>query len=571
MSSSLLLACLLAQTDLAPAPETASVGRPNVVVVLTDDQGWGDLSRHGNPVLATPRLDALADQSVVLQRFYVTPVCSPTRVSLLTGRYHHRTRVTQTYFGLSMMDPDEVTLAERLAAAGYATGLFGKWHLGNLPPMRPGDQGFERSLVHLGAQLGLPGDEDAYTDARLLSDGVWTETEGYCTEVFFDAALRWIEETHRAQRPFFCLLAPNVPHTPLSDPPDAEYARYREAEFGDEPTLDADERDRAARVYAMLADLDAHVGRLLDRLDELALARDTIVVFLSDNGPRGRRYSAGLRGGKGTVYENGIRTPFFLRWPARVTPGQVTGVAHAIDLAPTLLEACGVDVPDDGPPLDGRSLLPLLLDRGAPWPERTLVVQHHRGQEPLRYRNVAVRTHAWKLVNAVATDEELTLPPSFALYAIEDDPFEEHDLANRHPEVVARLTRAYEDWWRDVSTSRPDNFLPPPIPLPTGPAATPLALSNEERLRDPGRWRVEVVTPGPYRVELPIPEQVGARHLTARLTIGARSWTASARREDAVVRFDDVRPEPGVALLSAALIVRDRELEVRDVRVSLAP
>ena len=293
--------------------------RPNVVLVMTDDQGIGDFSHAGHGVLETPNLDLLAASSPKVARFYVSPVCSPTRASLLTGRYNYRTRVVDTWIGRSMMEPEEVTLAEILGAAGYATGIFGKWHLGDCYPLRPIDQGFEEALVHRGGGLAQPSEPPAnerrYTDAILVHNGVEVETEGYCTDVYFDAALEFIDESLEAERPFFAYVATNAPHDPFHDVPPELYAKYAGREL--EPTLrgKSDKVDREARICAMVENIDQGVGRLLEHLEELGIADDTIVVFLNDNGPLWGRFTKGLRGHKTGVYEGGIRAPLFVRWP----------------------------------------------------------------------------------------------------------------------------------------------------------------------------------------------------------------------------------------------------------------
>ncbi|HEX72667.1 MAG TPA: arylsulfatase, partial [Candidatus Hydrogenedentes bacterium] len=348
--------------------------RPNVVLIITDDQGYGDLGCHGNPVLKTPHLDRLHRESVRFTQFNVSPVCSPTRACLMTGRYNYRTGVVDTYAGRSMMDPRERTLAEMLRAAGYRTGIFGKWHLGDNYPLRPMDRGFEEALVHYGGGIAQPSDpefyerENTYFDPVIQHNGKALKGSGYCTDVFTDAALRFIAEEGGA--PFFAYVSYNAPHTPLQVPDDAA-APYRAA------GLD----EKTAQVYGMIANMDHNVGRILNALDEMDIARDTVVIFMTDNGAQnlggGGRFNAGLRGWKTTVYEGGIRVPFFVRWPERFAGGRdVDRIAAHIDIAPTLLELCGA-MPDDPPAFDGISLMPLLRDGDTTkqWPDRTLFFQ----------------------------------------------------------------------------------------------------------------------------------------------------------------------------------------------------
>ncbi|HEV7226094.1 MAG TPA: arylsulfatase, partial [Pirellulales bacterium] len=353
--------------------------RPNVILVMTDDQGYGDLGAHGNPKIKTPNLDRFARESVELSQFYVCPVCSPTRSSLLTGRYNYRTGVVDTFVGRSLMFADEVTLAEMLGAAGYRTGIFGKWHLGDNYPLRAMDQGFQEALVIKGGGIRQPSDPpggDGYFNPMLMHNGRLEPSRGYCSDVYTDAAIQFIEQP--SERPFFVYLPFNAPHGPF-EAPEKELAAYRQENLGPDefPKFGYPQRgkvgqDDLARAYAMVTNIDENFGRLMTKLDELRLTKNTIVIFLTDNGPPQPRYNAGLHGLKGSVYEGGIRVPFYIRWPARLPPGQQREIAAAhIDVAPTLLEACGVE-PPAGVKFDGRGLMKVLLGKTDDWPERTL-------------------------------------------------------------------------------------------------------------------------------------------------------------------------------------------------------
>jgi arylsulfatase A-like enzyme len=458
--------------------------RPNVVLIITDDQGYGDLSLHGNPHLKTPQIDRIATEGVRFTQFQVSPVCSPTRASLMTGRYNYRTGVVDTYLGRSMMYPDEVTLAEVLARAGYRTGLFGKWHLGDNYPMRPIDQGFQVALCHKGGGIGQPSDPPGnhYFDPVLQDNGKPVRVKGYSTDIFFERALGFIESS-RAQ-PFFAYIATNAPHTPLEV--SEELAAPYRARGLDETT---------AKIYGMVKNIDDNTGRLLDHLARLGLEQNTIVIFLTDNGPQQQRFNAGMRGLKGSVYQGGIRVPFFLRWPAVVAPGkQVETIAAHIDVFPTLLEACGIALPT-GLRIDGRSLLPLIRGRQPVWPERTLFTQWHRGDQPEPFRNCAVRTSRYKLVDGKQ------------LYDLAADPAEQHDLAASNPKLVASLRAAYEKWFADISSTR--GYAPPRIYIGT-PHENPVILTRQD-WRGPkasweetglGYWEVDVRTGGPYEIVL---------------------------------------------------------------------
>ncbi|MCG6927707.1 MAG: arylsulfatase, partial [Acidobacteria bacterium] len=437
-------------------PETTT-SRPNVILIVTDDQGYGDLGATGNPVIRTPHLDAMARRSAQMTTFYVSPVCAPTRASLMTGRYNYRTRAIDTFVGRAMMDPEEVTLAEILRDAGYRTGIFGKWHLGDSYPLRPIDQGFDEALVHRGGGIGQPSDppggEGKYTDPILFHNGQSVQTEGYCTDVCFRRALEWIEARHDAGESFFAYIATNAPHGPFDDVPENHLEEYRQIPLGNDrfpqdrghPLPAEADLDVRARIFAMITNIDDNVGRLFQRLDALGLTDDTLVLFMVDNGPNRRRYVAGMRGMKSEVYEGGVRSPFFAHWPARLEAGHTSDrVAAHIDVLPTVLEATGVPAPQ-GLHLDGRSLLPLLEDREEDWPDRALTIQAHRGDVPVRYHNFMIRTQHYKLLHASGFGpESFEGEPAFELYDMEADPLELQDIAAEKPEVVAELRAAYD-------------------------------------------------------------------------------------------------------------------------------
>ena len=514
--------------------------RPSVIVVMTDDHGYGDFGLHGNRHIRTPTLDRFARDGVQFSRFYVGPVCSPTRASLMTGRYHYRTGVLHTSRGAAKMHGEEVTVAERLAAAGYRTGIFGKWHLGDNYPMRPNDQGFNEALIHKSGAIGMQSDSpSSYFDPRLWHNNEPLPTKGYCTDVFFDAALRFIEANR--ERPFFVYLPTNAPHTPLDVPP-RYVERYK--------TLGLD--DTTARVYGMVENIDENFARLLATLDQLELRENTLVVFLTDNGAQQARYNAGLRGRKGTVYEGGIHVPGFFQWPSRV-PGQrsIDRIAAHIDLFPTILEACAAPL-GDGPPIDGMSLLPLLTGKTPAdgWPERTLFIQCHRGLQVKRYQHFAAITQRLKLVGYPGTfgDEALdttSKPPVLELYDLASDPEEKNDLAAKAPVELARLRQAYETWFEDVRRSR--GFAPGTIHL--GSARELRAhLSRYQDGGYPGGaatgWRVKVLEAGRYEVTFLRGEHRGAVNLAVQwngrtakqpLAAGAESATFELTAGDGMI------------------------------------
>jgi arylsulfatase A-like enzyme len=533
-----------------------------VIVIITDDQGHGDLGFHGNPKIKTPHLDQLARSSVQLQYFYVSPVCAPTRASLLTGRYNYRTGVVDTYLGRAMMHPDEVTLAEILAGAGYQTGIFGKWHLGDNYPLRPIDQGFHEALVHRGGGIGQPSDPpggSSYFDPVLQHNGKTVKMQGYCSDVFTAAALQFI--TRHREQPWFVYLAFNCPHTPLQVP-DEYYLPYQAMNLDHSafpapghPLPGKAQPEITARVYGMVTNIDDNLGRLFAKLEELKLAKDTLVVFLTDNGPQQVRYNSGMLERKGNVHEGGIRVPCFLRWPGTWQAGRkIDRIAAHIDLAPTILDACGVARPAQVA-FDGQSLLPLLKGAQGDWPDRTLFFQWHRGDAPELYRAFAARSQQYKLVQPLAANNaKLPTPLTFKLYDMVKDPLEQRNIAEQHPEIVARLRQSYEAWFKDVSSTR--GYAPPRIHLGTA-QENPATLTRQDwrgpragwGRNDLGYWEVEVVRDGRYDVSLRFEAvQPGG---TAHFMLAGVTRMQDLQAGTAGCTFQAVRLPPGPGRLEA--------------------
>ena len=470
--------------------------RPNIILIMTDDQGWAQLGSHGDPVLQTPRLDAMAAESVEMTRFYVSPVCAPTRAALMTGRYNYRTGVVDTYLGRAMMAPDELTIAEMLGASGYRTGIFGKWHLGDNYPQRTVDQGFHASVVHKGGGIGQPSDPPGsdYFDPILFRDGEQESFEGYCTDVYFDEAIRWIGEGNG--EPFFAYIPTNAPHSPYLVPDS-----YRE------PYAAQGLSDKDARIYGMITNIDDNVGRLLDHLEAQGLSGNTIFIFMTDNGPTTRLYHAGLRAQKASVYEGGIRVPFLVRWPDRLEPRKIEALGAHIDVTPTLLAAAGLPTPSE-PELDGINLLPLWDGEASQLPDRTYFVQAHRGNEPERYRAFAAVEQQFKLVQPVSFRQSPPQDAALELYDLIADPGEEKDLAAEMPEVVERLKAGYDDWFDGVSSSRgfeavrfmigSDQQQRVTLTRQDWRMETPDGWGRDEKVL--GKWEVEVASDGPYDV-----------------------------------------------------------------------
>jgi len=412
--------------------------QPNVVLVMTDDQGYGDLGCHGNAEIRTPNLDKLYAQSTRLTNFHVGPTCAPTRAALMTGRYANRTGVWHTVMGRSLLRKDEVTMADVFSAAGYRTGIFGKWHLGDNCPFRPQDRGFGEVLIHGGGGVGQTPDYwgNDYFDDIYLHNGKRKKFSGYCTDVWFDGAMKFIE-TNKG-RPFFCYVPTNAPHAP-----------YYVADNYSKPYRDKGIEENRAEFYGMVTNIDDNMGRLMARLKELGLERNTILIFMTDNGTSGghrivdgteRGHNCHMRGRKGSEYDGGHRVPCFIRWPGDGLSGgrDISRLTAHIDLLPTLIELCGLKRPP-GVKFDGESLAALLKNRGENWPNRAVVTDSQRIEDPQKWRKSAVMTDRWRLINGKE------------LYDMKVDPGQENDISAENPRVTARLRKAYEDWWSDTS------------------------------------------------------------------------------------------------------------------------
>lgn len=556
------------------ADQPSHIQPSHIVLIMTDDQGYGDLGFHGNPVVKTPHLDRLAQNSSRLPNFIVSPVCTPTRASLMTGRYNYRTRAIDTYKGRAMMEPDEVTVAEVLSEHGYATGLFGKWHLGDNYPLRPMDQGFDEVLGHRGGGLAQkadhPDNNRRYTDAILFHNGESFQSKGYCTDVYFDAAIDWFNKSHKRGQPSFSYIATNAPHAPWHDVPPKWYDYYQQQTINAE-TLGLDkgypnhkersiDADTLARYYAMISNIDDNIGRLIANLSEIGVLENTLLIFLTDNGPAPNGYTAGLRGKKGRVYEGGIRSPFFVHWPARLTPGEkATQVAAHIDVMPTILDAVGVEAPRNRI-IDGRSLMPLLQREVAPddWPQRAICVQSHRGNKPVSEHNFCVRTDRWKLLRATGFPKEKPgKKVPFELFDLNSDPFEMNNVAETHPKIVANLKQKYQTWFNDVSSTRKDNYAPPRITLGTSHELVSVLTRQDRREVNSddiiGHWTVQIAQAGEYRINVTMIEPVS--NGTLEITIGNETQRRSTS-DDKELKFT---LSNGPCRLTARIVGADRQ------------
>lgn len=430
-SSAIVTTSLL--TGIYPTSTTAkatnhSSTRPNVILIMTDDQGYGDISCHGNPVLKTPNLDRLYAESVRFTDFHVNPFCAPTRASLMVGKLSDRVNVRRTLNMRNYLPVSEMTMADVFKAKGYRTGLFGKWHLGHNYPYRPIDRGFDE-WFGIG-DCGLAATSDYWGNDRFDDhynhNGQWEFAEGFNTDVIFDRSMQFIRRNRK--RPFFVYLTPNVPHFPWNVRP-----KWLEQYGGRELPTELD------NFYASIARVDMNIGRLQQFINEEGLARNTILVFLTDNGTAHHQnvYNAAMRDYKGSVYEGGHRVPCFIHWPAGSLgkPRDIDKLAAHFDLLPTLAELCSLNLPD-GLNLDGRSLVPLLRRSSQSWEDRAWVLHSQNGYEiPVKWASSVVLTQRWRLVNGRD------------LYDIQADPPQKKDVAANHPDIVQQLRRKYEEHW----------------------------------------------------------------------------------------------------------------------------
>ncbi len=452
-------ALLFAQTQ----PLHAS--KPNIVLIITDDQGYPPIGRLGHPWIQTPNLDELHDRSVRFDRFLVSPTCAPTRSALMTGRHPMRNGITHTILERERLALDATTLPQVLKTAGYRSGIFGKWHLGDEDAYQPQQRGFDEAFIHGGGGIGqaydcscadAPGNR--YFDPVIRHNGKFVKTHGFCTDVFFDAAMRWIGGEQAGDQPFFAYIATNAPHAPHFAP-EANLKRFTDLGFNKE----------AAGYYGMIENIDQNVGRLMQYMDKHDLFKNTIVLFMSDNGmaPIGPQplktvigkdeqgqpmiqTNAGMKGFKNSVEEGGVRVPLFVRWDGRIQPGRnLPQVIAHLDILPTLADLAGVDLndPEVMPPkqVEGRSFLGMLTGEEVAWPDRLLMEHVGRwptGAEPNdhQWKNFAVRSHRFRLVGREQ------------LFDMVNDPGQTRNCLAEHPEEAAKMIEAYDRWWQ---TTRP--------------------------------------------------------------------------------------------------------------------
>lgn len=475
----------------------ADVRRPNIVLIITDDQGYGDLSCHGNPILETPHLEALHASSLRLTNYHVSPTCAPTRGALMSGHYTNRAGPWHTIKGRSYLRTTSLSFGEIFSAHGYATGMFGKWHLGDNYPYRPWDRGFTEVVSHGAGGVGQTPDhwDNAYFDDTYWHNGKPRKFTGYCTDVFFQEGMRFMRESVADGKPFLAYISTNAPHSPFIC-----------AEKYWKPYVEKGLSETEAIFFGMIANIDENVGRLVKFLEDEQLTENTIFIFTTDNGTAtGEKvFNAGMRGRKASAYEGGHRVPFFVRWPAGglTEARDIDTLTAHIDILPTFLELCGLEAPLDYS-FDGRSLVPLLYKLPTSWPDRTLITDSQRVTDPIKWKDSATMTQRWRLIDGKE------------LYEIESDPDQTSDISAEHPDVVTRLRADYDAWWASISPS----FAVATRIVVGNPAENPSILTAHDWITDDevtpwhqtyirkakpgtGTWYLEVEESGRYEIAL---------------------------------------------------------------------
>ena len=504
MSRNMLFQCAIAALISAMTACSAIAKSPNVVIVISDDQGYGDLGCTGNPIIKTPNIDELASESSGLSDYHVAPTCSPTRCSFLTGHWTNRTGVWHTIMGRSMLRENEVTVGQMFSDAGYETGMFGKWHLGDNYPYRPEDRGFTEVYRHGGGGIGQTPDvwDNAYFNGSYFHNGEIVPAKGFCTDVFFQKANDFITKCAKKDQPFLAYISTNAPHKPLHCPPD--YMKMYEGQS-----------DNIAAFYGMITNIDDNVGKTRELINELGITNDTIFIFTTDNGTASgaKVYNAGMKAGKGSPYEGGHRVPFFVHWPAGGLTQQhdVNELTHAVDIVPTLLEMTSVPKPQ-GVKFDGVSIADLLdPNKDVEWPKRFVISDSQRVRDPIKWRGSSVMTGKYRLVNRKE------------LYDISTDPGQKNNIAEEHPEIVSEMRDFYDQWWAEleptfaqtteiylghsdhpvVSLTAHDWIQKVYPPWHQGSIReASRKQADDEKLKHVGYWAVKALTAGKYQISL---------------------------------------------------------------------
>jgi arylsulfatase A-like enzyme len=534
---------LLAGCALFAIASSAFAAKPNIVIVITDDQGYGDIGAHGNTMINTPAMDKLHGESVRLTNYHVDPTCAPTRAALMSGRYSANTGIWHTIMGRSMMNPEEETIAEVLKKSGYATAMFGKWHLGDNYPLRPEDQGFDYTVRHAAGGIGQGPDwwGNDYFDDTYWKNSVPTQYKGYCTDVFFEEASGFIERNK--DKPFFAYISTNAPHGPLNV--DSKYS---------DPYVKKGVDGNMAKFYGMIENIDENITALRDKLEKWGIANNTIFIFTTDNGSAGgwrakskkatwKGFNAGMRAGKGSEYDGGHRVPFFLHWPAGgfTTGRDVDQLCAHVDIQATLAELCGVPVTGDRP-RDGQSIVAAIKGDKNVLRDRTLMTHSQRIQVPEKWRKSSTMNDRWRLINGKE------------LYEIRKDPAQQNDLAAKHPEVVKQLRGEYDKVWEKMQIAFAGQVR---FGLGSDAENPARLMSHDLQVKDQrespwhqnhvksghignGTWPVEITQDGKYVVSLyrwpkHLNQAMGSTH--AKLQIGDRIVEKAVGKDDVTASF----------------------------------
>ena len=447
---------LLLFINSAVHADTLSGTRPNIILIITDDQGYGPIGAHGHPWIKTPNLDKLYSESTRFERFLVSPTCSPTRAAIMSGRHPLKNGVTHTILERERMALGTFTVAQALQSVNYQTGIFGKWHLGDEELYQPENRGFSEVFIHGAGGIGqvyacscadAPGNK--YFDPVIRYNGEFVKTKGYCTDIFFKAALGWIKKVKNESDPFFAYITTNAPHGPFIAPP-SNTKKFKDMGF----------KGTQAGFYGMIENIDENIGLLLEKISEWDLDKETLIIFMSDNGMTGGGsgrpgkevakgypfFNAGQKGLKGGVDEGGVRVPFFVRWKNKVNSGKdVKKLAAHIDIFPTFADLAGLKLNEKlSNQIEGRSLLKLIENPDATWQDRFLFTQRARwktGTEPNdhMWQNFAVRNQRYRLVGE-------------RLFDMIKDPAQKNDISKENAGVVESMRKAYDDFWK---SSRP--------------------------------------------------------------------------------------------------------------------
>ncbi len=527
--------------------------RPNVVIVITDDQGYGDLACHGNPVIKTPHLDKLYSESTVFTDYHVAPTCSPTRAALLTGHWTNRTGVWHTIQGRSMIRENEVTLGQHFANA-YATAMFGKWHLGDNYPYRPEDRGFEEVYRHGGGGVGQTPDlwDNSYFDGSYFHNGKIVPAKGFCTDVFFDKAHDFIKTKAAAKEPFLAYISLNAPHGPLHCP-----QKYLD--------LYKDQKPNIAAFFGMITNIDDNVGATRKLIADLGISENTLFIFTTDNGTAGGAnvFNAGMKGKKGSPYDGGHRVPMFIHWPAAGLNQhrKIDTLCHAIDVVPTLLEVCHVPNSADVK-FDGLSLKDLAdPDTNVQWPDRYLITDSQRVVDPVKWRQSAVMSQQYRLINGKE------------LYDIKADPGQTKNIAKNKPGRVAKMRAFYEAWWNELeptfSQTTEIHLGHPDHPIVTMTAHDWLNVFppwNQGSIRTTkgtlaekfgGHWAIKVLEEGTYKISL--------RRYPAEANLPINASAPAGTNVPGASKAFRANPGATISATSAALVLNGQEVATKAV------